>query len=1358
MKTYYLLFLITSLTFQYTQVVAQWEDMNTGLNMDITGVNFDGSVGFVSGKGGIYFTQTGGIGSSSWERYTITTSTVDSTIYEHTQFNHCFSTNTIANDAVFFCGQDTVLNQAVILSINPTNLNHMIVYTGVIGSSLSHIAYTTYGTRYYAVGDNGLVVSFLSDGTVNVPTFPYTDSLIALNIYGNRYAITAGNKLFHGILSTTGTFTNSVDCGFLPNWINDLQAYSAYYLKAVGNGYMNASVYCPVSYYSNMLYDEHPFNANTIIKKGSDWIIGTDHGIYKEVNNSLEHQPSSNVYNVIDFGEDAVNTNYLYAACENGVVLRSSNYGGPTKPNVKVNVMGRCFGQGSAVSVQLGSAQSTTIEWWIDGVMQTNPINYGTGILPVGQHSISLTANNGVFSDSTSSVFYVVDTPNVSLPFTIIDDVLCHKEPLVVEFAATEDSIRYFYRNAITNVLLGETDELDGSFLSFVSDSISTSQPIIIEAESSYANCKKRFSDTIQLVVEHPKAFFHVDLINANPNEQIGFYNQSSEATNYDWTFYGSAAITASSDVDVVNSYTSIGYDSVHLSVWTDNFCYDSITRMSANIFVNPTEEDSCWLNKHYSEYYSPHIEFTNYKHTVSIEPSSTGYFAMGTYKNGILGSQYGIVDTLSLNGAYFAKYDENGILKWQVKTPASTSYSSSTFYEAIENSEGEVYISGIIGPLFVDNEGDTIKMTQYPDLTATLIKINANGKLLWFRKVRNQNDAWSLGLDQNENVFFIVNNGSVYDYLTWHLNDNQPEIIDLPVYPVEAEFCLFKLDPQGNEIWHLPIANYINNKVDFLRVYTDSLNNIYLAGQMDSKVRVFNPGSMTTYNEECASPCDGDRFFYYKLDEDGNYIWSMRAVNTIFSVEPSDIVVDKAGYSYITGEMHGSMIMENSDNSTYTIASGGKIFVIKINPDGMTQWIKSNTSGYYGGADKLDLVDDTLFVNCYTTAHSDLTINTSFMNNDGTSINLTIFEQDRMLAVIDTSGYIHRLITNGDNSGNSYTIQQRTSSGYFRLPNGKNFLSKSINLMPYLDSIYFDDFGEELLWGQIPDFNQNLGVVNAFYESCDNIFYPTFVLNENRPVCHGGNYTFPDGHTEMNITTSISHTSYLTSSDGIDSTIYTTINVINHNITVRDENVCYGASYTFPDGSIQTNIISNISDTTVLLSPFGCDSIVITNLLVNSVNTTIVQTSSTLTAIQGGATYSWLNCDNDFAETVPPAYDPSYQVMDVGNYAVSVTWNGCTDTSACIYVNTLKLQQAEESGFIKVYPNPSNGLIHIVNGGEVTIKKLRVCDLYGKIISEHFINQQKFDITLNGEAGVYFIHLYLEDGSEQVMNMVKQN
>jgi len=125
----------------------------------------------------------------------------------------------------------------------------------------------------------------------------------------------------------------------------------------------------------------------------------------------------------------------------------------------------------------------------------------------------------------------------------------------------------------------------------------------------------------------------------------------------------------------------------------------------------------------------------------------------------------------------------------------------------------------------------------------------------------------------------------------------------------------------------------------------------------------------------------------------------------------------------------------------------------------------------------------------------------------------------------------------------------------------------------------------------------------------CDSIItttvnvYPLYNLTESVAVCIGDSYTFPDGTVQNNITGTVVHTSNLITTEGCDSTILTTVNVYPlYNLT-ESVAVCSGDSYTFPDGTTFDNIISDTVHTSSLISTAGCDSIVVTTLLVNAVS-----------------------------------------------------------------------------------------------------------------------------------------------------------
>lgn len=69
-----------------------------------------------------------------------------------------------------------------------------------------------------------------------------------------------------------------------------------------------------------------------------------------------------------------------------------------------------------------------------------------------------------------------------------------------------------------------------------------------------------------------------------------------------------------------------------------------------------------------------------------------------------------------------------------------------------------------------------------------------------------------------------------------------------------------------------------------------------------------------------------------------------------------------------------------------------------------------------------------------------------------------------------------------------------------------------------------------------------------------------------------------------------------------------------------------------------------------------------------DSVNTNVSLTGTTIYANASGAVYQWLNCDSAFAQ-VPNATGQSFTPIWAGNYAVVISQDVCVDTSECIDV-----------------------------------------------------------------------------------------
>jgi len=200
---------------------------------------------------------------------------------------------------------------------------------------------------------------------------------------------------------------------------------------------------------------------------------------------------------------------------------------------------------------------------------------------------------------------------------------------------------------------------------------------------------------------------------------------------------------------------------------------------------------------------------------------------------------------------------------------------------------------------------------------------------------------------------------------------------------------------------------------------------------------------------------------------------------------------------------------------------------------------------------------------------------------------------------------------------------------------------------------------------------------------------------------------------------------------------------------TYVNDTICSGTDYTYPDGTTQQDITASTTDTSIITAANFCDSIIITSLTVNQVDTSVSQNSTLLTANNSGASfYQWVDCDNNFT-LLPSQNNTSFTATNNGTYAVIITENNCIDTSSCYLVNTVGTHFISSNNLI-LFPNPSKDLINIRFVKSYQNINLTINDLNGRLISS--IEKKDCDfikIELNETPGIYFLNINT-DGSNQ--------
>lgn len=192
--------------------------------------------------------------------------------------------------------------------------------------------------------------------------------------------------------------------------------------------------------------------------------------------------------------------------------------------------------------------------------------------------------------------------------------------------------------------------------------------------------------------------------------------------------------------------------------------------------------------------------------------------------------------------------------------------------------------------------------------------------------------------------------------------------------------------------------------------------------------------------------------------------------------------------------------------------------------------------------------------------------------------------------------------------------------------------------------------------------------------------------------------------------------------------------------ITEVYDTACNSPEYYWP----LTNTVYTQMGTYIYKVPSlnSCDTTVKLNLSFMSLDTAVVKTGSSLTAVLGNASYQWLDCDNNFA-AVPGETNRKFTPSGKGNYAVAITSYSCTDTSACYNIGGVGINEQPEL-LHKIYPNPSSGSVRIELAETAPEGSLLMLyDLRGRLLQSLNLSGLRSSLLqIDSPEGVYILEI----------------
>ncbi len=612
---------------------------------------------------------------------------------------------------------------------------------------------------------------------------------------------------------------------------------------------------------------------------------------------------------------------------------------------------------------------------------------------------------------------------------------------------------------------------------------------------------------------------------------------------------------------------------------------------------------------------------------------------------------------------------------------------------------------------------------------------------------------------------------------------------LSTPAGQTAKDAFVLKLNPQGNYVWAIRIGGIDNADQQGTKIALDTAGNVVVSGTFFGNVLL--PPSSTNYNTSLTSPGS----FMLKIDTAGTALWARAWCNTTSEMIIEDFVIDQYNRIVAVGEFTGTVNFSTNAMPNAKTSNGGKdFFVMQLGQNGNLQNVQSAGNVNDDFAAGIEVVTNQYWIIGRFKGTVDFNWSTGVMNKSsfGTISDCFILRLTSALnysSVLTFSGTIGSLGRDIKCFNNLYVYTagiiagvgnlDPSSSGSFPINSSADLLFvQKFNLSGGLIwagtfpsssysnviEIEVNNLGQLLVFGEFSgniDINPNPTQIQTLSTSGFSQFflsqisssgnflggiqiggsstaeYPTSLgIDQSNRVMLSGFYYSPFDIDPGPGTT----TAYNAGQD--DMVILKLISCKDTTVNTA-KTVC--GSYMLSNGQTITQSGTYVD---TLQTAIGCDSVLNISLTVNLLpNTTVTQTGATFTA-QPGLSYQWLNCQSN--QPFAGETNQSFIATTNGQYAVIVSNGACTDTSLCIALTNIGVQEALLPT-INLYPNPTTGLLNIQSAQPW--QKAEVVDLLGRMVLTHAYNMAgqttpttELDLS-KLPTGIYLVKVFFAEG-----------
>lgn len=612
--------------------------------------------------------------------------------------------------------------------------------------------------------------------------------------------------------------------------------------------------------------------------------------------------------------------------------------------------------------------------------------------------------------------------------------------------------------------------------------------------------------------------------------------------------------------------------------------------------------------------------------------------------------------------------------------------------------------------------------------LPVFVLKLDSAGNHLWSGVLPAvESRTQRLQLDAQDNIYI---SGIFQDTMDFDISAAGTDI-RYSVAPYPDAFVM-KIDPQGNHQWAKTFGRAGSLTIHDMAV--DHAGNLIFSGACEGGNLVFYPDATSpTVNAYTKS------FYVLKYNASGNFSW-LRQFGASGQYDCREVEITSTNDIIVAGLFENTIDFDPG-SAVFNMTSAGSddIFIMKLNPGGLFQWAKQIGNAYgqelyamqTDASDKLYLTGElrdsldfdlssgiyyekskqwiSRFVLKLDVANAGFEWVRSFVLTDPTQVDFLDLHIDDQGGVYTTGTFKREFYVHPDTTVNNETLPSSSQSALTSTDafihkfdvNGNYQWAKSVHANEFQRGKAVTTSGGKVLWAgefeNTVDFGLGGSAVNVTVDGQ----FDMFLLEMGQCM--------PDSGTS------------------IDS-------VCQVFVTPAGDSLFQSGQYQYS-----------------LPSSGACDSIVQLDLTILTTDRTVLVDSvqGDLIAPASQSAYQWLDCDSLFGQ-IQGATSRFFRPLTNGHYAVQViSPEGCVDTSDCVAVNFVGLDQNLLSTF-KVYPNPAHGSVNVDLGaisGEISVELLNVMgqsyyrdqiQYHGPFILDLPVGEQIYILQITWEDQVY--------------------